>query len=233
MSTGPGDTPHAEGRARRFRLPRPPRLPFRLPAWTATLTWKAAVFIAVNWLVYIWAISNDRVVDASLGYYLPDTIFFGRLGVTHTDTEADCDRLADKVRALRVFEDADGKMNEALGEREILCVSQFTLYGDTRKGNRPSYVAAAPGDVAEPLYERFRERLGAQGGVFGADVDRALHDRAEDADGNGRPLRRLVTRTFTPDRLLRRLTSEDIAGVHFFTFNELERTERWRRRALT
>ena len=90
------------------------------------------------------------------------------LGVTHTDTEADCDRLADKVRALRIFEDADGKMNEALGEREILCVSQFTLYGDTRKGNRPSYVAAAPGEVAEPLYERFRARLEAQGGVFGA-----------------------------------------------------------------
>ena len=92
------------------------------------------------------------------------------LGVTHEDEEAQADRLADKVRALRVFPDADGRMNEPLGEREILCVSQFTLYGDTRKGNRPSYGAAAPGDVAEPLYERFRERLGAQGGVFGADM---------------------------------------------------------------
>ena len=61
-------------------------------------------------------------------------------------------------------------MNEPLGEREALCVSQFTLYGDTRKGSRPSYVAAAPGELAEPLYERFRERLGAQGGVFGADM---------------------------------------------------------------
>jgi D-tyrosyl-tRNA(Tyr) deacylase len=59
-------------------------------------------------------------------------------------------------------------MNEPLGDREVLCVSQFTLYGDTRRGNRPSYVAAAPGDVAEPLYERFCERLGAQRGRFGA-----------------------------------------------------------------
>ena len=92
------------------------------------------------------------------------------LGVTHDDDEARADRLADKVRALRVFPDAEGRMNEPLGEREVLVVSQFTLYGDTRKGNRPSYVAAAPGAVAEPLYERFRARLGAAGGVFGADM---------------------------------------------------------------
>lgn len=92
------------------------------------------------------------------------------LGVTHDDDAARADRLADKVRALRVFPDAEGRMNEPLGDREVLCVSQFTLYGDTRKGNRPSYVAAAPGAVAEPLYERFRGRLGAQGGVFGADM---------------------------------------------------------------
>jgi D-aminoacyl-tRNA deacylase len=91
------------------------------------------------------------------------------LGVTHSDTDADADRLADKVRALRVFPDADGRMNEPLGdEREVLCVSQFTLYGDARRGSRPAYVAAAPPEHAEPLYERFRERLGAQGGVFGA-----------------------------------------------------------------
>jgi D-tyrosyl-tRNA(Tyr) deacylase len=96
------------------------------------------------------------------------------LGVTHDDDEQACDRLADKVRALRVFPDADGRMNEPLSDREVLVVSQFTLYGDTRKGNRPSYVAAAPPEVAEPLYERFRERLGAQGGVFGAHMDVAL-----------------------------------------------------------
>jgi D-tyrosyl-tRNA(Tyr) deacylase len=94
------------------------------------------------------------------------------LGVTHDDTPADADRLADKVRALRIFPDAEGRMNEPLGDdREVLCVSQFTLYGDTRKGNRPAYVAAARPEHAEPLYERFRERLGARGGVFGAHMD--------------------------------------------------------------
>ena len=92
------------------------------------------------------------------------------LGVTHDDDAQRAERLADKVRALRVFADAGGRMNEPLGQREVLCISQFTLYGDTRKGNRPSYVAAAPGEIAEPLYERFRERLGAKGGVFGADM---------------------------------------------------------------
>jgi len=59
-------------------------------------------------------------------------------------------------------------MNEGLGDREILCVSQFTLYGDVTRGNRPSYVAAAPSEIAEPLYERFCELLGAQRGRFGA-----------------------------------------------------------------
>jgi len=93
------------------------------------------------------------------------------LGITHDDDETACDRLADKVRALRIFEDADGKMNDALGDREVLVVSQFTLYGDARKGNRPSFVAAARPERAEPLYERFRARLGAAGGVFGAHMD--------------------------------------------------------------
>ena len=90
------------------------------------------------------------------------------LGITHADGEAEAAWLADKVRALRVFPDADGRMNEPLGDREVLCVSQFTLYGDARRGNRPSYVAAAPPEVAEPLYERFCGLLGAQRGVFGA-----------------------------------------------------------------
>jgi D-aminoacyl-tRNA deacylase len=93
------------------------------------------------------------------------------LGVTHGDTPEIADRLADKVRALRVFPDADGRMNEPLGDREVLCVSQFTLYGDTRKGNRPAYVAAARPEVAEPLYERFCARLEARRGVFGAHMD--------------------------------------------------------------
>lgn len=92
------------------------------------------------------------------------------LGVTHDDTPALADRLADKVRRLRIFADADGRMNEPIGDREALVVSQFTLYGDARKGTRPSYAAAAAPDHAEPLYERFRERLGAKGGVFGAQM---------------------------------------------------------------
>ncbi len=97
------------------------------------------------------------------------------LGVSREDTESEADRLADKVRALRIFDDAEGRMNEPLGDqREALCVSQFTLYGDARKGNRPSYVAAAPGERAEPLYERFCERLGAKRGVFGACMGVAL-----------------------------------------------------------
>jgi len=91
------------------------------------------------------------------------------LGVTHDDDEAVCDRLADKVAALRIFADDEGRMNEALGaQREVLVVSQFTLYGDARKGNRPSYVAAARPEQAGPLYERFADRLGAARGVFGA-----------------------------------------------------------------
>ena len=90
------------------------------------------------------------------------------LGVTHDDTEA----TADKLLALRIFPDADGRMNEPLGsDRAVLCISQFTLYGDTRTGNRPSWVAAAPREIAEPLYARVCERLGAQRGVFGAHMD--------------------------------------------------------------
>jgi D-tyrosyl-tRNA(Tyr) deacylase len=90
------------------------------------------------------------------------------LGIAPGDTEDEADRLAAKVRALRIFDDADGRMNEALGDREALCVSQFTLYADTRKGNRPSFTAAAAPELAQPLYERFCERLGARRGVFGA-----------------------------------------------------------------
>jgi len=94
------------------------------------------------------------------------------LGVARDDDEAAAERLAEKVRALRVFADARGHMNEPLGEREILCVSQFTLYGDTRHGNRPSFVAAAAGEQAEQLYERFCEHAGAQArGVFGAHME--------------------------------------------------------------
>jgi D-tyrosyl-tRNA(Tyr) deacylase len=72
------------------------------------------------------------------------------LGVGHDDSADVADRLAEKVRALRIFDDAEGRMNEPLGNREVLCVSQFTLYGDTHRGNRPSYVGAAPAELAEP-----------------------------------------------------------------------------------
>jgi D-aminoacyl-tRNA deacylase len=93
------------------------------------------------------------------------------LGVAHDDDMRAAEKLADKIRALRVFGDAEGRMNEPLGDREILCVSQFTLYGDTAKGNRPSYTAAARPEQAEPLYERFCERASAKRGVFGAHME--------------------------------------------------------------
>ena len=88
------------------------------------------------------------------------------LAVGEGDDEATADRMADKLRALRVFEDEDGKMN--LAGEEFLVVSNFTVYGDARKGNRPSFTRAAAPERANELYERVRERLGAKGGVFGA-----------------------------------------------------------------
>ena len=99
------------------------------------------------------------------------------VGVRQGDTSAQADFLADKCLGLRIFDDADGKMNLSLADvgGQILAVSQFTLYGDARKGRRPSYVEAAPPETAEPLYEYFVERL-RQGGVhvetgrFGADM---------------------------------------------------------------
>jgi D-aminoacyl-tRNA deacylase len=90
------------------------------------------------------------------------------LGVAHGDQPVTAELLAAKVRALRIFADAEGRMNEPLGEREILCVSQFTLYGDAARGNRPSFTAAAAPAHAEPLYERFCDAAGAKRGVFGA-----------------------------------------------------------------
>ena len=92
------------------------------------------------------------------------------IGVHSDDDEATADRMADKLLALRIFEDAEGRMNVNVGDAggEILCVSNFTVYGDARRGNRPSFTDAARPERAETLYERVRERLGAQGGVFGA-----------------------------------------------------------------
>lgn len=121
----------------------------------------------------------QRVTEASVSVDGTELASIGAgllvlLGVGEGDAEAEADRLADKVRALRVFDDADGRMNDALGRREVLCVSQFTLYGDARKGNRPSFVAAAPPDLARPLYERFCDRLGARRGEFGSRMAVAL-----------------------------------------------------------
>ncbi|NEW04538.1 D-tyrosyl-tRNA(Tyr) deacylase [Paenibacillus sp. SYP-B3998] len=100
------------------------------------------------------------------------------VGVTHEDTEQDAKYLADKVAGLRIFEDEIGKMNLSVLETggQILSVSQFTLYGDCRKGKRPNFMLAARPELAKPLYEKFNELLRAQGlivetGVFGEMMD--------------------------------------------------------------
>ena len=92
------------------------------------------------------------------------------LGVREGDTDDHADKLARKLKALRVFPDADGRMNLSVDDvgGEVLCVSNFTVYADTRKGNRPSFVEAAQPEDAERLYQRVRQTLGAQGGRFGA-----------------------------------------------------------------
>ena len=108
-------------------------------------------------------VEDDRV--ASIG---PGLLVL--LGVRDGDGEEDADRIARKLEALRVFEDDQGKMNLSVRDvgGEAIVVSNFTVYGDARKGNRPSFVSAARPDVAEPLVDRVRDSLGAQGGVFGA-----------------------------------------------------------------
>jgi D-tyrosyl-tRNA(Tyr) deacylase len=98
------------------------------------------------------------------------------LGVHHEDGEREADRMARKLLALRIFDDAEGRMNRSVADvgGEVLCVSQFTLLADVRKGNRPSFTEAAPPERAEALYERVRGALDAQGGRFGAHMDVAL-----------------------------------------------------------
>lgn len=100
------------------------------------------------------------------------------VGITHTDTQEDADYIAKKVAQLRVFEDAEGKMNRSIRDigGAVLSVSQFTLYGDVRHGNRPSFVRAARPEQAEPLYDYFNNRLRSEYGLpvetgrFGADM---------------------------------------------------------------
>jgi D-tyrosyl-tRNA(Tyr) deacylase len=98
------------------------------------------------------------------------------VGVARGDSRQQADQIVRKLLALRIFEDAEGRLNRSVSDvgGEILCISQFTLLADTRKGNRPSFVEAAPADEAEALYEHVRDRLGARGGRFGARMQVAL-----------------------------------------------------------
>jgi D-tyrosyl-tRNA(Tyr) deacylase len=117
----------------------------------------------------------QRVSQAAVSVEGEEVASIGRglvvlLGVKRGDGADQADRIAGKLERLRLFEDAGGRMNLSVRDvgGEVLCISQFTLYGDARKGNRPSFVEAAPPDSAEPLYDRVRDVLGAKGGVFGA-----------------------------------------------------------------
>lgn len=100
------------------------------------------------------------------------------IGITHSDSENEIDRIARKIVTLRIFDDEKGVMNRSVQDigGSILAVSQFTLYGNCKKGNRPSYIDAAPGAVSEPLYDAFCDRLEQllpgkiQRGRFGADM---------------------------------------------------------------
>lgn len=113
-----------------------------------------------------------------------ETGFVALVGITHTDTQAEADMLAKKTVNLRVFEDAEGKMNLSALDvgGGVLVVSQFTLYADARKGRRPSFTDAARPEQAAPLVEYFAERLRAEGiqrvekGVFGAMMQVAIHN---------------------------------------------------------
>ena len=116
------------------------------------------------------SVTNDGKVHGQIGEG-----FLILLGITHEDTEAQAVKLADKLTGLRIFEDENGKMNRGLDEvkGELLVVSQFTLYGNCKKGRRPEFLAAARPDVAIPLYEKFVELCRAKGfhtetGEFGA-----------------------------------------------------------------
>lgn len=116
-------------------------------------------------------IDNQVVGAIESGYVL-------LVGFTHDDTQNDVVKMARKIAQLRVFSDAFGKMNEALGTHgnAVLSISQFTLYADTKEGNRPSFTKAAKPDLANPLYESFNEQLRSvhgidvQTGAFGADM---------------------------------------------------------------
>lgn len=116
-------------------------------------------------------VDHETVGEIEKGYVL-------LVGITHEDTEQDAEYIAKKIAGLRLWEDADGKMNHSIDEvgGAILSVSQFTLYGDTKKGRRPSFIQAARPEQAEPLWHYFNDQLKAQGlhvetGRFGAMMD--------------------------------------------------------------
>jgi D-tyrosyl-tRNA(Tyr) deacylase len=104
------------------------------------------------------------------------------VGFTHNDTSADIEAMTNKILNLRIFNDGEGVMNLSIRDirGEILLVSQFTLYAQCNKGNRPSYIQSAPQNIAEPLYEQFANLLGrmydlpVKKGIFGADMQVAL-----------------------------------------------------------
>ncbi|GGG83634.1 D-aminoacyl-tRNA deacylase [Paenibacillus radicis (ex Gao et al. 2016)] len=129
-------------------------------------------------------IQRSKRAEVTVDGSVTGAIEFGLVllvGITHEDTEADVRWMAEKVAGLRIFEDDNGKMNHSVVDigGQILSVSQFTLYGDSRKGRRPNFMAAARPEQAQPLYERFNEALRASGltvetGVFGAMMDVSL-----------------------------------------------------------
>jgi D-aminoacyl-tRNA deacylase len=123
----------------------------------------------VRALVQRVASASVRVGGRTTGAIGPGMLVL--LGVAPDDTEDGARRLARKLAALRIFDDAEGRMSDPLGERGILCVSQFTLYGDVRKGNRPSFTGAAQPEIAAPLYDLVCELLGAERGEFGAPME--------------------------------------------------------------
>ena len=120
-----------------------------------------------------------KVAGQPIGRIGPGLCVF--VGIGKDDGQSNVDHFAEKIKNLRIFEDENGKMNRSLEElgKEILVVSQFTLYGDCRKGNRPSFTGAAPPDEAEKLYEYFVQRLRRAGlrvetGQFKARMEVAL-----------------------------------------------------------
>jgi len=123
----------------------------------------------VRALVQRVASASVRVGGRTTGAIGPGMLVL--LGVAPDDTEDGARRLARKLAALRIFDDAEGRMSDPLGQRGILCVSQFTLYGDVRKGNRPSFTGAARPEIAAPLYDLVCELLGAERGEFGAAME--------------------------------------------------------------